>query len=927
MVQPNKSGNIILIVPTEKETNIEGFFYIPDYDVLPTENIRPSWHVRSRRIFALYLALKRQLRGVATLRALLHYVMKPEQLRKHIIELKVGDVLENPEELFIRYGYERVFNVREGGTFSVRGGIIDFIGPDGVPTRLELYDNIVEEIRKFDVKSQRSVEQLEHALILPAREFVLPESLDELEPIEEQLTGKYVEGTILDYDVEIYITDRRSAYEHFSTFERELRLSISSEEIRNIYKKYAIFEPKKILSVAKNYEFPVNLRYSKKEETQSFEEAIAPVMSEEELEPGDIVVHKKYGIAKFLEIRKVETNNSIREFMVLQFADAVLYVPIERVDLVDKYIGDDAGVKLDNLKRGTWTKRVQRVKKNLETIVRELVMLQHIRNSTKGIILEGDAELEESFAQTFPYIETPDQLRAINDVLEDLASEKPMDRLLVGDAGYGKTEVAIRAIFRTVVSGKQAVLVAPTTVLAKQHFETLSERFKDFGIRVALLSRYSTKKEREEIIKGVKSGTIDVLVGTHSVFRDVTFSDLGLVVIDEEQKFGVEQKEHFKKLRANVNVLSMSATPIPRTLHMAISNLKDLSEIKTPPFGRKEIQVHIGPFDERIVRLAIMREVNRGGQVIYVHNRINTLHEVLDRLKQIVPDVTIVVTHGQQPKGEFKRAIESFFHGKADVLLCTTIIENGVDVPNANTIIVDDAHRYGLAQLYQLRGRVGRSDKIAFAYFFHPKHVSDKVLERLYAIKTYVGPGSGMKIALRDMEIRGIGAIFGLEQHGFINDVGLNYYLEMLNDAIMEYTGHVVSKVDTDIEGIVGSIVIPEFYIYNPFERMRFYRRIAAAMNIDEIENIEEELEDRFGRLPESVSNLLNMARLRIHLWSLGVSKAKISDVGLVVQFKPGHFEKLSEAYIYNERENTYLFFLDVGALLNSLGKTKARVN
>ncbi|ODN30504.1 DEAD/DEAH box helicase [Fervidobacterium thailandense] len=922
-----KDRNVILIVPTEKEANLEGFFYIPDYDVLPTENIRPSWHVRSRRIFALYQALKGQLRGVATLRALLHYVMRPEQLSKTIVELKPGDVLENPEELFIRYGYERVFNVREGGTFSIRGEIIDFVGPDGVPTRVELYDNIVEEIRRFDLATQRSVERLERALILPAREFVLHDTTAEIEPVDEQFTGKYVDGTILDYNVEFFIVDRKSVIDHFSSFERELRLSIPSDELRNVYRKYAIFEPEKILNVAKNYEGTLVSRTVKREEPSSFEEVVAPVLSEDELQPGDIVVHKKYGIAKFLEIRKVETNGAIREFMVLQFADAVLYVPIERVDLVDKYIGDDAGVKLDNLKRNTWSKRVQRVKKNLETIVRELVMLQHIRSSIKGVILEGDPELEQSFAQTFPYVETPDQLQAINDVLEDLASEKPMDRLLVGDAGYGKTEVAIRAIFRTVVSGKQAVLVAPTTVLAKQHFETLNERFKDFGIRVALLSRYSTKKEREEIIKGVKSGTIDVLVGTHSVFNDVRFFDLGLVVIDEEQKFGVEQKEHFKKLRANVNVLSMSATPIPRTLHMAISSLKDLSEIKTPPFGRKEVQVHIGPFDERIVRLAIMREVNRGGQVIYVHNRVNTLYDVFERLKEIVPDVTIAVIHGQQPKSEFKKAIEAFFHGKVDVLLCTTIIENGVDVPNANTIIVDDAHRYGLAQLYQLRGRVGRSDKIAFAYFFHPKHVSDKVLERLYAIKAYVGPGSGMKIALRDMEIRGIGAIFGVEQHGFINDVGLNYYLEMLNDAITEYTGQVVSRVDTEIEGIVGSIVIPEFYVYNPFERMRFYRRIASATTFEEIDNIEEELEDRFGRLPESVRNLLNMARLRVYLWNLGVSKAKISDVGLVVQFKAGHFEKLSETYLFNERENAYMFFLDVESLINSLSKAKARVD
>lgn len=917
------SQNVILIVPSEKDKDVDGYFYIPDYDVLPGENLRPSWYVRSRRVYALHLAARGRLKAVATLRALLHHVMKPEELASNTFVFHPGDIVPDLGRLLLRLGYERVFNVREGGTFAIRGGIVDYIGPDGVPVRLELYENMIEEIRRFDVRTQRSVESLGSALLLPAREFVTDA---QVEPGEELLTGKFAKGTFLDYNVQLYVIDKRVALEHYASFERELRRSIGSEELKATYKNFGILEPDEFISIAKVLDAPPRPLVRKREKEREPEEVSAPILSEDEIEPGDIVVHRKYGVAKFEEIRKLEVNGSVKEFMLLQFADASLYVPIERVDLVEKYIGDRATVKLDNLKRSTWSKRVQRVKRNIETIVRELIALQHVRNSTKGVVLTGDAELEAQLAESFPYVETPDQMKAIVEVLEDLASEKPMDRLLAGDAGYGKTEVAVRAIFRTVVSGKQVALLAPTTVLAKQHYETLSERFKDFGVRVALLSRYSTRKERQETLDGVKSGRIDVVVGTHSLLNDVTFADLGLVVIDEEQKFGVEQKEHFKKLRVNVNVLSMSATPIPRTLHMALSSLKDLSEIKTPPFGRKEVQIHIGPFDERVVRVAVMREINRGGQVIYVHNRVSSLHHVFETLRELVPDVSVVVTHGQQPKREFKKAIEAFFHGKADVLLCTTIIENGVDVPNANTIIVDDAHRYGLAQLYQLRGRVGRSDKIAFAYFFHPRNASDVVLERLYAIKNYVGPGSGMKIALRDMEIRGVGAIFGLEQHGFINDVGLNYYLELLNETINVTLGRTVSKVDTELDGIPVSVVIPEWYVYDPFERMRFYRRIASATDFEQLDSIREELEDRFGKLPESTESLLKYAKLRIHLWNLGVLRAKFSDVGLVVEFKNGRFEKLSEYYIYNEREGTYMFFLDVQQLVETLCSAGAKV-
>jgi len=913
--------NEILIVPTEKDCEIEGYYYIPDYDVLPYENLSPSWYVRSRRIYALYLATFGNLKGVCTLRSLLHYVMPPEMFKRYIRTFKVGDIVENFEEFFSKLGYTRVFNVREGGTFSIRGEIVDYLGPDNVPTRIVLFGNVIEEIRRFNLRTQRSEQSIESALLLPAKEFVIEaESFEReiLEPFEEQFTGKYVNGTFLDYVSELYISDKKFTLEHFILFERELRKSLDSMgEAQRLsdYKRFGIIDYEHILSKAKEIEIGKPKAKSLKLSEEAEYIPSEPLLSEDELQIGDIVVHKKYGIAKFSELKKVEVNGSQREYLVLNFADSILYVPIERIDLVEKYVGDDINVKLDSLKRSTWSKKVAKAKRNVEELVRDLVLIHHARENVKGVSLPGDVELETEFAKSFPFVETQDQLNAINEVFEDLASEKPMDRLLVGDAGYGKTEVAIRAIFRTIVSGKQAVLLAPTTILAKQHFDNISERFAPFGINVALLNRFTTKKEKEAILEGVKNGNIDLLIGTHSVLREIKFADLGLVVIDEEQKFGVEQKEKFKKFRVNVNVLSMSATPIPRTLHMALSSLKDLSEIKTPPLGRKEIQVHIGAYDERIVRLAILREIGRGGQVIYVHNRVNSIYDVYEKLRELVPEVSVVVAHGQQSKNEMKKVIDAFYHKRADVLLCTTIVENGVDVPNANTLIVDDAHRYGLSQLYQLRGRVGRSDRIAFAYFLHARHVNDKVLERLYAIKSYQGPGSGMKIAMKDMEIRGVGAIFGLEQHGYINDVGLKYYLELLDEAVSQFSGKVQSKIDTEIEGIPGSIIIPESYIYDPFERMRFYRRIASATEESELIGIRDELVDRFGKLPESVENLLKYAALRIFLWNKNVIKATVSDVGLVVKFKKGQFEEISQRYVYNEKEDSYIFFVNIDEL------------
>ncbi len=909
--------NEIVIVPSEKYFHNEAFknyLKVPDFDILYEEDLEPSWEIRSKRLIAFKHALEGKLKAVATLRALLHFIIPPQELERNIFNLKIGDEFKLTDKDFTKMGYKRVFNVREGGTFAIRGEIIDFIGPDNIPYRIELYDNLIEEIRQFDVNTQKSVKKLEYALLMPAREYLTDED-DKV----SVYSGRYVSSTILDYNVRLYVVERQKTIENFVNLEREILKAIESNERKLEYRNNVLFSYVDLISKAENIEISLGLETHEIEEPQSLE--LAGLITEEELQPGDIVVHKKYGIAQFVEIKKVETAGKIKEFLLLRFSDSFLYVPIERIDLVDKYVGESSAVKLDSLKKNTWIKRVNKVRKNIEEIVKDLVLIHHARQYVNGVILEGNEELEKEFADTFEYIETEDQIKAIEEVFEDLRSTKPMDRLLVGDSGYGKTEVAIRALFRTVVSGKQGVLLAPTTILAQQHYENIKKRMEPFGVRVALLNRLSTDKEKKEMLENVKNGKIDILVGTHSILNNVVFADLGLVVIDEEQRFGVEQKEKLKKLRVNVNVLSMSATPIPRTLNMAFSKLKDLSEIKTPPFGRKEIQVNILPYNENTIKIAIIREVNRGGQVLYVHNRVNTLPKVYERLKELVPEIKIGIVHGQESKRELKRNVELFYKGELDLLLATTVIESGIDVPKANTIIVDDAHRYGLAQLYQLRGRVGRSDKLAFAYFLYPKSANSKVIERLWTIKKYVGPGSGMKIAMADMEIRGVGSVFGLEQHGNINDVGLNYYLEMLDDVLAQVTNSekIKSKLDVELEGITESIYIPEEYIFDPFERLRFYRRIAAEVEPEKLVEIMNEMQDRFGKLPKSVLNLFKYAVFRIALSRYGVKRLRLSDINFVVEFEKGKFHKFTEKYTYNEKDNVFIFYADVESFVNEL--------
>lgn len=899
----------LLIVPSEKEAShlasVLNARYFPGPDVFPFEDVPVSFLVRKGRIETLWSLLNTECKLiVASLYSATRFTMPPDLLKNFSRKFKRDDEFVDVYRL-ISLGYERAYLVRSGGEFSVRGDIVDVFAPlYEKPVRIELFGDRIEDIRLFDAISQTSIMKLDEFVLLPAREYVCEDH--NFDTIVARVSEK---ATIFDYaafDILILNVDR--CFEEFVKLEKQIREFLSDEqyeEYRN-YSGLSLIEIQQKLRQAKEVE--LDLQSLEFVERKSGIQQV-PVIDEDELSVGDLVVHEKYGIGIFEAVKPVTNALGTKECIVIRYEDATIYVPVERLDKIHKYIGDP-NVKIDRIHAGTWKRRLDKVKEDLRKKIFELVDIYMKRQEVRGLSLPGDAEMEQKFAETFPYVETHDQSVAIQEVLEDLASDRPMDRLLCGDAGYGKTEVALRAAFRCVVSGKQVAILVPTTVLARQHYRVFRQRMEPFGVSVALLDRSIPKPERTRIIEDLRNGKIDVVIGTSALLSsNVKFSDLSLVIIDEEQNFGVEQKELFKKIRLNVNILSMSATPIPRTLHMALNGMKDMSVLTTPPFGRLPVVTYVAHYDDRLVRGAILREINRGGQVIYVHNRVEDLHEVYRKVCELVPEARVVMAHGQMPMKKLTEAVRSFYEHTADVIVCTSIMQNGIDVPSANTIIVDDAHRYGLAQLYQLRGRVGRSDKRAFAYFLFDSNLSPSASKRLQVIKEFSGPGSGLKIALKDMEIRGIGTIFGLEQHGNVNAIGLNMYLQILNEEL-KHTMHpeTAEHVDVEIEGVPGSFYIPDDFIENEIERLRTYRRLASCKSVEEIDELKLELRDRFGKLPEQVEQLIDLFKIRLMAIKKNVRRIVFDETTLKI-FSDSDSLRLPGRFVYNEKEKVYLYY------------------
>ncbi|MDR0589790.1 MAG: transcription-repair coupling factor [Spirochaetaceae bacterium] len=615
-----------------------------------------------------------------------------------------------------------------------------------------------------------------------------------------------------------------------------------------------------------------------------------------ELNPGDYVVHVNYGIGLFKGIERIKTLGHERDYIKLEYlGDEVVFVPIEQVDLVQRYIGSE-GIppRLDKLGSKSWENRKDRVKKSVEDIAEKLIVLYSKRKAAPGYAFPPDTEWQTIFEAAFPFEETEDQLRCVEEIKADMESPHPMDRLVCGDVGYGKTEVAVRACFKAIMGGKQVAFLAPTTILAEQHFENFQERFSQFPVRIAMLSRFVERRTVKKILEEMKKGEIDLLVGTHRIIQDdVGFKDLGLLVIDEEQRFGVKDKDRLKELKNNVDCLTLSATPIPRTLHMSLTKIRDMSLLATPPQNRHPIETMIEEYNEDRLAAAIRREVERGGQIFFLHNRVDTLDETRIRLERLVPEMLIETAHGRMDPQELEDVMHRFIHGGFQVLVSTTIIENGIDIPNVNTIIIDRADIYGVSQLYQLRGRVGRSDRVAYAYLFYPQDraLSEVAMKRLQVISDFTELGSGFKIAMKDMEIRGAGNLLGREQSGDIYSVGFDLYLHLLDEAVRRLEdSHYEAETETFLE-LEYSAFIPDGYIDSAQEKMEVYKKIASIRSKDELESIHGELLDRFGPLPDEAASLLSLAEIRIICREISV--ASLKERGGIVRVEFGKVSKI----------------------------------
>lgn len=595
----------------------------------------------------------------------------------------------------------------------------------------------------------------------------------------------------------------------------------------------------------------------------------SPIDTFLDLEEGDHVVHVNYGIGQFRGIRRLAAAGNERDYIELAYADEeVVFIPIEQVNLIQRYIGSSgSNPRLDRIGGKSWEKRTSAVRRNVEDLADRLIALYARRTAARGFAFPQDTEWQAEFEATFPWQETPDQLRCIEEVKHDMERPQPMDRLVCGDVGYGKTEIALRAAFKAVTSGKQVAFLAPTTILAEQHFEGLQERLERFPVRIGMLSRFVTPQQQKATLALLARGDLDIVVGTHRLLqKDVAFSDLGLLIIDEEQRFGVKDKERLKELKHNIDCLTLTATPIPRTLHMSLMKVRDMSLLTTPPQNRHPIETVIAEFREETVAKAIRREVERGGQVFFLHNRVETLENVQRFIQTVVPEVLVETAHGQMGAVRLEDIMHRFIQGAFHVLVATTIIENGIDIPNVNTIIIDRADMYGISQLYQLRGRVGRSDRVAWAYLFYPERraLSDLAMKRLEIISDFTELGSGFKIALKDLEVRGAGNLLGSQQSGDILSVGFDMYLKLLDEAVRtREDGGRQEDEDVYLE-LEYTGFIPDQYIEEAMEKMEVYKKIAAVKEQEQLDELVAEIEDRFGPMPEEVHSLLALAEIRI---------------------------------------------------------------
>lgn len=633
-----------------------------------------------------------------------------------------------------------------------------------------------------------------------------------------------------------------------------------------------------------------------------------------DLKIGDYVVHVNHGIGRYMGIERMKMDQVDRDYLIVKYSgEDKLYVPVEQLELLQKYvIGEGAVPKVNKLGSAEWQKTKNKVKASVEHLAEELLQIYARRQSQQGFAFSPDDQWQKEFEDAFPYVETEDQLKAIEDVKQDMMKPMVMDRLICGDVGYGKTEVAIRAAFKAVNDGKQVAVLVPTTVLAQQHYNTFEDRFSPYGVKVSMLSRFCTAKQQRETIKNLNAGTVDIVIGTHKLLnKSVVYHDLGLLIIDEEQRFGVTHKEKIKAIRTQVDVLTMSATPIPRTLHMSMVGIRDMSVIETPPQDRYPIQTYVAESSPEMLKDAIRRELGRGGQVYYVHNQIHDIERVAEQINALVPEARVVVGHGQMKEQELEQIMMDFINHQADVLVCTTIIETGLDISNANTMIIDEADKMGLSQLYQLRGRVGRTNRIAYAYLTYKKDrsLSELAEKRLAAVREYTELGSGFKIAMRDLEIRGAGNLLGAEQHGQVTSVGFDLYCTLLDEAIRRLKGEkTVSNKEVEID-LQISAFIPEYYIKDSSVKLGFYQRIQRTYTHQKLMLLEEEMEDRFGDIPLETRNLLKVAELKVYCREAMIRAMKQKNGIIYFYFDADAQMEMNDLFLITEKYRRQLTY------------------
>ena len=914
---------------------------------------------------------------VASIEAIALKTIGPAQFAGSSTLLKTGAVLDLREmaKQLSDAGYERTSAVDSVGHFAIRGGILD-VFPAGSEwaVRIELFDDVIDSIRSFDVETQRSLEVLEEVRIIPtaesdkaARACVLDYLKDcNIFVDEPARMHQRLENLILEYDEDCknmlekgrlqkdfephYFRDlddrlfgqrtlvmstlvTEKAFARFgveiacrsmgigeagaNAAARTLVLAGQRSRAKRVAEQYT---DQGRPSVFREAPTPADLKAGTMIVTmgalhKSFEyteigfavltdveakdlaadrkgsnrkkviKDAAKISSFTELKIGDFVVHSLHGIGQYIGTQQVTVEHVTKDYLKIQYhGEGFLYIPTSQLELIQKYIGSgDRPPKLNKLGGGEWSRIKQRVKESLMKLAEGLVRLYAQRQILKGFQYSKDTVWQKQFEEMFPYEETDDQLRCVEEIKENMESDRPMDRLLCGDVGYGKTEVALRAMFKAVMDGRQVAYLCPTTVLAQQHFSNFVERFKEFPVTVEMVSRFRTEKETKKILRETAAGNVDVLIGTHKLLgKDVKYKNLGMLIVDEEQRFGVKHKERIKELSPDIDVLTLTATPIPRTLHMSLTGIRDISLLEEPPEERYPVQTYVMEYEPSVIADAIQREVARSGQVFYLSNRVRGIELKAEELRKLMPEVRFAVAHGQMHEHELEEVIQGFLNKEFDVLVCTTIIELGIDMPNVNTMIVENAEMLGLAQLYQIRGRVGRSNRLAYAYITFKK---DRVLpeqaeKRLQAIKEFTEFGAGFKIAMRDLEIRGAGNLLGPEQHGHMEAVGYETYCQLLDEAVREIKGEKIpTKVKTEetVIDISLNAFLPAAYIEAEATRIELYRKIAIIRDDEDALDVRDELLDRFGDIPKEALHLIDVALIKSFAARAGISKVSFA--------------------------------------------------